>query len=357
LAIIGFPFCGKTTVLQTACGLSADHVHTTGKLGEHIGTFRFSADHRLQWLTALHKPKKSTPMALQMWDFPGFDLTSEISRQHARRLWGQVRQCDLLVVVLRAFEDPSVPTYRDRIDPGADLAELMDEFVFADMDLLTRRAEKLNQQITKPTSDRDRDGKELDLVQRCLSALESNEGLDDVVRTADEAKMISSFALLTRRPCVVIINVQEDGLSKTFDLPAYPAVKSTLVCAAEYERQLQELSEQDRQGFLSDAGIMAMLADRLVKAVLDAMGMIVFYTVNEAEARAWNVPAGTSAVEAAGKIHSDMARGFIRAETIACGTLQTCGSYKQARVEGKLRLEGKHYIIQNGDVIVFRFNV
>jgi len=357
LALIGFPFSGKTTVLQAACGIGPDHLHSAGDLDQHVGTLKFADDDKLDWLTELYDSKKSTPVSFELWDFPGFDLTSEQTRHQARRLLGEVRQCDLLVVVLRAFKNPSVPAYRDRVDPGSDLEELMEEFVFADMDQLARRIEKLETQVKRPTPTRDRDRKELDLLKRCLDALEAGKAVEGLVQNTEEDTLLRGFALLTQRPCVVIINTDEDKLSETDELKPYPAIKGKFVCAAEYERQLLELGEEERRPFLDEAGITEMLAGRLIKSSFEALGLITFYTASSPETRAWAIPRGLPAIEAASKVHSDMARGFIRAETISFDELQACGSYKQARADGKLRLEGKDYIVQDGDVILFRFNV
>lgn len=357
LAIIGFPFSGKTTVLQAACGIGREHLHAGGESGEHIGTLKHEHDPRLLRLAEIYESRKLTPLTLELWDFPGFDLTTEPGRQHARRLLAEVRQCDLLVIVLRAFENPSVPQYRDRIDPAADLDELMEEFVFADMDQLSRRIEKLEQQQKKPSPTREQEKKEIALLKRCLEALEAGQGLHEVVHGVEEDKMLRSFALLTQRPCVVIINVDENRLGQEFALKPHPMVRSSLVCAVEYERQLQELSDEDREVFLAEAGITELLADRLAEAAMSAMGRIRFYTAGDNEARAWPLGAGISAVEAAGKIHSDIARGFIRAETIAYADIDALGAVKEARSAGKLRLEGKDYVIKDGDVIFFRFNI
>jgi len=357
-ALIGFPFSGKTTTLQAACQLGPEHLLRAGnEYGEHVGTVKFTEDDRLLEIAEREKSRKLVYVNCELWDFPGFDLSTEAGRQRARRLVGEVRQCDLLVLVLRAFKDPSTPCYRDRIDPQADLEEMMEEFVFADMDQLTRRIEKLEGQIKKPTPRRDEDKKELELLKRCLAAMEAGESIDELVRTEDEQRMLRGFTLLTRRPCVVIINTDEDNRDVTVDAGAYPMVRSVMTCAAEYERQLEELDASDREAFLADAGIMELIGKRLIVSGFAAMDVIIHYTAGENEARAWEIPVNSKAVDVAGNIHSDIARGFIRAETVSYDDLMACGSIKEAKAAGKLRLEGKDYIVQDGDVILFRFNV
>lgn len=357
LAIIGLPFSGKTTVLQAACGLVGGELPRAGDLGEHVGTLRHMSDPRLNWLAEFEHSKKITATSMELWDFPGFDLTTEVSRQRIRKVLADVRQCELMVIVLRAFDNPAVPAYRDRIDPRADLEELTEEFVFADMDQLTRRVEKLEDQLKKPSPNHDQHKKELALLGRCLQALEAGEGLADIAENMEEKTMLKGFTLLTQRPCVVIINTDEDKLGRDWDIGSYPAVKGVLTAAAEYEEQVHELDEEDRVTFLAEAGIETPLGDRLVVLALKALDMTTFYTAGEPEARAWLVTTGTKAVEAAGKIHTDIARGFIRAETISYEDLRACGSYKEARAQGKLRQEGKDYVFQDGDVTLFKFNV
>jgi GTP-binding protein YchF len=357
VAVIGFPYSGKTTAWQAICQVGSGSLNTVGEFGERVGTLKTDHDERMLWLCEHEKSRKRVPLSMEVWDYPGLDLTTEATRQQARRLMASVRQCDLLLLVVRGFDNPSVSPYRNRVNPAADVEEMMDEFVFADMDQLTRRAERIEAQIKKPTPDRDKLVRELTLVKNCLTALENNEGLETVIQTNDDRKMLSSLALLTQRPVIVLVSVGEDQLDQTFEIKPYPMIKSTVVCAGDYEQQLIEMTPEDRQSFMGDVGITTLIGTRLTGDIMKALEMLIFYTTGEDETRMWPITSGTTAVEAAGKIHSDIARGFIRAETVHFDDLKAAGSYKDARAAGKLRLEGKDYVVRDGDIIVFRFNV
>jgi len=357
-AVIGPPFSGKTTLLSAISGVMGEHLHETQPgSGIHLVTVKYEHDARRLALAKLHKSRKTTPVSFEAMDFPGFDLTTAAGRDHARRLVADVRQCDLLVIVLRGFKDASVPAYKNRVDPQGDLDELMAEFVFADMDQISRRIEKLEASSKKPTANRELEKREMDLLKRSLAALEQGQPLDRVPTTGEETKMLKGFTLLTQHPLLVIINVSEDQLGQPFDLKPGGMIKGCLTCAGRFEAELWGLSEEERSAFMTEAGVTEVIQDRLVRTALDALGMILFYTSGEDDARTWLLERGAKAVEAAGKIHSDIARGFIRAETVSYEDLMACGSEKQARAEGKLRLEGKDYVVKDGDVIEFRFNI
>jgi hypothetical protein len=357
-AIIGPPFSGKTTILSAISGIAPEELpEVQPGSGMHLATVRYDQDPRLQALHEMHNSKKTTPVAFELMDFPGFDLSSQSGRDQMRRVVAEVRQCDLLLIVLRAFEDSSVPTCRDRIDSQADLDELMDEFVFADMEQVTRRIEKLEGAVKKPTATREQEKRELELLKRVLKALEEGNPVDEVASPGEEAKMLRGFTLLTQRPLVVILNVGEDQIGQKFELNTGKMIKGSLVCAGKFEQELWQLTDEDRATFMADAGVTETIQNELIRMGLKGMGYILFYTSGEDDARAWLLEDGAKAVEAASKIHSDIARGFIRAETVSYEDLMACGSEKQAKAEGKRRLEGKEYIVQDGDVIEFRFNV
>ncbi|MFA5865127.1 MAG: DUF933 domain-containing protein [Phycisphaerae bacterium] len=359
-AVIGPPYSGKTTMLSAISGVGGEHLHEVQPgSGMHLATLKYEHDPRLQALHKMHNSKKTTPAMFEIMDFPGFDLTDQTGREHVQRVVAEVRQCDLLIIVLRAFEDSSVPAYRDRIDPQADLDELTDEFVFADMEQITRRIQKLEVSSKKPTptANKELEKKEMEMLKRCLAALEQGKPVDQVPNGAEEMKMLKGFTLLTQHPLLVIINVSEDQLTRKFDLKLGGMIKGSMVCAGKFEQELWQLSEEDRTTFMAEAGVTEPVQNRLIKMGLDGLNMILFYTSGEDDARAWLLEKGAKAVEAAGKIHSDISRGFIRAETVHYDDLMAIGSEKQARAAGKLRLEGKDYIVKDGDVIEFRFNV
>jgi len=256
--------------------------------------------------------------------------------------------------VVRAFEDASVAPYRDRVDPVADVGELRGEMLFADLEQVANRIEKLEGAIKKPTPKRDEQVKELALMQKIHEALENEDSVASQITNDTEAKLVRSFAFLSALPAMVAVNCGEDQLpggEETVDsLPA-------TYLSAKIEQEIAELDPEERDMFLTDLGLTEAARDRLVRACYERMDLISFLTVGEDECRAWTIPAGTDAVTAADEIHSDIARGFIRAETVAYDDLREAGDMKAVKAAGKMRLEGKNYIVQDGDVINFRFNV
>ncbi len=360
VAIIGLPFTGKTTLHSAISGLPVNSLpEISAGSGIHFTTLNYDFDQRLINIAKIYQSKKVAPINIEITDYPGFDFSSNQGRERVKRLLGEVRQMDLLMVVLRDFEDPNIPAYKNRIDPVAEINELMEEFVLADMEQLTRRIEKLESAIKKPTPERDQQKKELELVKKCLDALENNHTIIDLSLSAGEEKLLRAFTLLTQIPIIVIINV---GENKIRSLPEYNIsiegqIKDIIICSAKIESELNQLEEDDKLLFMQDAGINKLIRDILPERIIKSLNMDVFYTANEREAHAWLIESGTKAIESAGKIHSDIARGFIRAEVIHYDDLIALGSEKRARESGKLRSEGKDYIVKDGDVILFRFNV
>ena len=234
-AIIGPPYSGKTTVLSAISGIAVEELpEVQPGSGSHLATVRYLQDQRLQALHGMYNSKKTTPVSFELMDFAGFDLSTASGREQMRRQVADVRQCDLLIIVLRAFKDETTPMYRDRIDPQGDLDELTEEFVFADMEQVTRRIEKLEASIKKPLATREQDKKELDLLKRCLAALEQGKPLDQVPINAEEMKMLKGFTLLTQHPLLVIVNVGEDQVGGVFDLKLGPMIKGSMVVAGKF---------------------------------------------------------------------------------------------------------------------------
>jgi GTP-binding protein YchF len=351
-ALIGLPQSGKSTLFTAITGHSPAPAQT-GQ--EHIASVKVP-DPRLDVLARMFKPDRITQATLEFVDFPGFSLATPQGQGEFRRHAANLRTCDVLVAVVRAFSNPDVPPYRDRIDPAADLAELHTELVFADLEVVTGRMDRLKKQIAKPTSTREHDRRELALLERCQTALESDRALSGVTQFEEDRQTLKSFSFLTHRPLVVVINVDETDLGKPPPLRRED-LAHVLTLSAPIEAEIAQLDAADRAVFLADLGITEPASDNLIHACYRAMGLISFLTVGDNEARAWSIPAGLTAVEAAGKVHTDMARGFIRAETVAFDDLAAAGDMKAAKAHGKVRLEGKGYVVKDGDVILFRFNV
>ncbi len=352
VALVGPSQSGKSTLFSAVALAEGAEIDMSRADQPHLATVKVPDD-RLIWLSEHYKPKKTTYAELEFLDLPGFDLSDEAGRARAKSHWTAMRQSDMLAFVLRSFEDSSVMAYRDRIDPAADVEELRSEMLFADLDQVTQRVEKLEVSVKKPTPKRDEQMKELDLMRRILEALEGEQPVSKAIKSEGEAKLIRSFAFLSAMPVLAAINCSEDQLSVPVDLGPIP----TMSLSAQIEAEIAQLSPMERQEFLDDLGISASARDRLVRACYEQMDLVSFLTVGEDECRAWTIPAGTDAVTAAEEIHSDIARGFIRAETVAYDELFAAGDMKAAKAAGKVRLEGKQYIVQDGDIINFRFNV
>jgi len=313
-------------------------------------------DERLDFLAAMYNPKKYTPAEIEFVDLPGFDLSDEAGRKRAKDHWPAMRNADMLVLVLRSFENPSVAAYRDRIDAKKDLDELLGEFLFADLEQVSNRIDKLEAALKKPSPKRDEQARELELMTRLKDALENEKPIAQAVQNDAEAKLLKSFAFLTEKPALVVLNCGEGDLAAataTTQLGALPAMG----LSARIEEEIAQLPAEDRGAFLADLGIASSARDRLIRACYRQMKLVSFLTAGEDEVRAWTIVAGTDAVTAAGEIHSDIARGFIRAETVSFSDLKTHGDMKAVKAAGKARLEGKTYIVQDGDIINFRFAV
>ncbi|MCG3178920.1 MAG: Ribosome-binding ATPase YchF [Phycisphaerae bacterium] len=354
IALTGLPFSGKSTLFHS---LTAGKQADAAGAAEHLAMVKV-ADPRLNRLADMYKPKKKTNAAIEFLDVPGLDFSTDAGRADAQRHIATLRQTDALVVVLRAFEDPGVFAYRDRVDPEADWREINSDFLLTDLQTVTNRIDKLEAQLKKPSRTKEM-ARELELQKRCAEALENERPLSEIVHDPEEQKMLRSFALLTTKPVVVVRNLGEGQMDAP---PPWPAqitqdAAATLDLAATLEAELAELDAEAEAEFCKELGIEEPAVNRLTRACFTACSQIVFFTYGEDECRAWPIAAGTHAVDAAGEIHSDLARGFIRAEVVHWSDFAELGDMKFAREAGKFRLEGKTYVVQDGDLITIRFNV
>jgi hypothetical protein len=354
VALIGPPSSGKSTLFAAIAQAGGSHVDLSRPDQPHLAMVK-APDDRLDWLARHYQPKKVTHAEMGLLDLPGLDLSDPAGRTRARVHWAAMRQSDMLLAVVRAFENPAVPAYRNRIDPRADVQELREEMLFADLDQVTARIEKLESAVKKPTPHRDEQLHELDLMNRLGAALEQGRPIAQAVSQPAEDKLLRSFAFLSHKPALAVLNVEESQAAQ--DGPDTLGEWPCLRVSARIEQELSQLAPPERAEFLADLGLQAPAHDRLVRACYRGLNLVSFLTMVQDEFRAWTIPAGTQAVEAAGEIHSDMARGFIRAETVAFEDLRACGDMKRAKAAGKVRLEGKTYVVQDGDVITFRFAV
>lgn len=352
IAFVGPPMSGKSTLFRAVTGVAPAAHHA---VGEQLAAVHVP-DPRIEWLNALYKPKKKTLATMDCVDVPGFSHATAAQQTEFRKSLPALRQCDALVAVVRAFANETVPAYRDRIDARADLAELASELCFCDLEQIANRIERLDKSLKKPTKTHEQEKRELELMKRCQAALEADQPISSALQNDDERKALASFAFLTELPIIAVINVGEQDAAKSAPF-TYDHAHGTIALCADTEEQIAQLDETDRSAFLADLGVTEPARDRLIRACYDAVGLISFLTCGEDEVRAWSIPKGSDAVTAAGKIHTDIARGFIRAETVAYADLHAAGDMRAAKAANKIRLEGKNYIVQDGDVINFRFNV
>jgi GTP-binding protein YchF len=315
-------------------------------------------DERIDWLKELYRPKRIVHATIDCLDVPGFNFADEHGRSAARRLIGGIRTVDLLVLVVRAFENPAVPPYGGSVKPVRDLEELKTELLLSDLELVAARIDRLEKQILKPAKTQTQDKAELALYKRLQETIESERPISAAIKSDSELEMVKSLGFLTLKPMVVAVNAGEGDPERKFDFgdrldKSVPVIE---ICA-ELDYELSQLDEKSRKDFMAEMGIKETATGKFVKSCYSALGLISFITVVHGELHAWPVRAGTSALEAAGKVHSDIQRGFIRAETFNFNDIKEYGDEKKLRAAGKIRLEGKEYIVKDGDVINFRFNV
>jgi ribosome-binding ATPase len=335
VGLVGFSGSGKSMLFQLLTGATPDpgKVHS-GQVG--VATL---ADPRLDFLAALHMPKKVTPATVEMLDTPG--LIPGSHGDNPQRL-ALIREGDALLIVLGAFAGG---------DPAADLAAFRDEMLFADLGVVTNRIERLEASVKKPRPDREAQLKELDLVKRVHAALDAGEPIASLGLTDEEKKPMRSFGILTDKPQVVVVNILQGR-----EVPArlLAMAPDALAIDAQLELELSQLEDDERAAFMADMGVSELGRDRIIRKAYDAVGIITFFTAGEPEVRGWNLERGGTAVVAAGKIHTDLAKGFIRAEVTAYDDLARLGTMKEVKAKNLLRLEGKDYIIKDGDIVYFR---
>jgi GTP-binding protein YchF len=352
VATFGFSQSGKSSLFAACTGAESNPANA----GHEQQAMVAVPDKRLTKLAEIFKPKKITKAQIEFSDLPGVSFDDPRGRDEFRTLLPTLRLADVLLCVVRDFQNPSVPAYRNRVDAQKDLTELWDELVLCDLQLVADRIDRLNQALKKPTKDHDQQKRELALLDRCLQALENTQPLTAAIERDEDRKTLAGFQFLTQKPQVVAFNVTEDRANQT-DCKKPDFAAAALNVYADGEAQVALLDPEDQNAFLEDMGIEVPVRDRLIRHCYDALGLITMLTAGEQEVRAWPLKTGSSAVEAAGKIHSDLARGFIRAETVAYNDLIAAGSMKIAKANGQVRQEGKTYIVNDGDVITIKFNV
>ncbi len=358
VALTGLPLSGKTCLFDALAGGGVDSTAHPARPDRPNRASVAVPDPRRDWLAEHYETRKVTPVHMEVLDLPGLAVgRSDLAAQNTA-ITEHLRRADALAYVLRAFENPRAPHPRGRIDPPADRDILFGEFLIQDLDTTLRRIEKLAKAVQKPTPEREARRRELELLERIREALESEQPIQDVARSEAERTMLRGFAFLTLKPTLSVINVGEDDASDPAAAAArWPDIPEPRVAlAASIESEIARLPAEEREPFLEDMGLARLHVGDVCRTVYRALDRITFYTVGEKEVAARSVPRGATAVEAAGEVHTDMARGFIRAEVIPYDHLREAGSAKDARAAGHYRVEGRDYVVQDGDILLFHFS-
>ncbi len=362
IGIIGLPNSSKTTVFNALTRGQAETSRTSsGRIEVHTAMVDVP-DPRLERLAAMFNPRKVTPAQVRYCDLAG--LARGIGERGGLDggLLGHLSQSDALLHVVRAFEDPEVLHLEETIDPGRDLGIVDTELILSDLGAVERRQERLSTLLAKRGgnngAERELRLAEQALLERCRLTLEEGEPLRDLRLGAEEFSILKGLALVTLKPLLVVLNTGEQAVADPAALVRYEH-RHTLLATLQgrLEMELAQMAPEEAAEFLVAYSIAEPGLARVIRLSYALLGLHSFFTVGEDEVRAWTIPVGARAIEAAGVIHSDLARGFIRAEVVSYEELAACGGLTEARKRGLLRLEGKDYQVKDGDVLTIRFNV
>lgn len=348
--IIGLPQVGKTTLFRI---LTKANVDAKGGQATHVGVAKVP-EPRLLELAKLYNPKKITYADVKYVDLAG------VQKERMRESLASLRDVDVIAHVIRVFDDPSVPHSEGSIDPVRDVTDLDLELILSDHEQVSKRLERVEKDLKKKKDNL------LELekatLEKCKAHLEAEKPLRELELTPEERKPIGGFLFLSARPMLYVLNLGDDEAAdmdkavekhKLSTLQGRPNTAVVAVCGR-LEAELSEMAESEAAELLSSYGLKEPGLNRMIRATYDLMGLIAFFTAGEPEVRAWTIRKGSTAVKAAGEIHSDIERGFIRAEVVSCANLLAAGSLAAAKEKAQVRLEGKEYIVQEGDVILFR---
>lgn len=362
LGIVGLPNVGKSTLfnaITNAGAQSANYAFCT--IEPNVGVVDVP-DYRLDKLAEMYSPDKVTPASIEFVDIAGLVKGASNGEGLGNKFLSHIREVDAIVHVVRCFENDDIIHVEGSIDPTRDIETINLELLLSDAEILDRRIAKAEKELKGDKSLQ----KEVDFLHRLKSELDSGVNARAVEADEEEAEILSGIGLLSAKPVIYACNMSEDDFKNNIETNVrYNAVRElaakegaeVLPICAELEAEISSLDKEEKEMFLSDIGVDKGGLDLLIQRSYDLLGLMSFLTAGKPEVRAWTIKKGTKAPKAAGKIHSDIERGFIRAEVVSFDDLMALGSMQAAKENGKIRSEGKDYIMQDGDIVLFRFNV